>query len=111
MRSSNKFIHTRELKWESPANGVERQILGYDPQLMVVKIKFQKGAIGEPHLHPHSQSTYVASGSFEVEIGSDKSLLSAGDGFYVEPNTTHGVRCLEEGVLIDTFSPMREDFL
>ena len=51
------------------------------------------------------------SGKFEVTIGDEKMILSAGDGYYVEPDQLHGCVCLEAGVLIDTFSPMRQDFL
>ena len=44
-------------------------------------------------------------------IGEEKKILKAGDGYYVAPNLFHGCVCLEAGVLIDTFTPMREDFL
>jgi quercetin dioxygenase-like cupin family protein len=53
----------------------------------------------------------VESGVFEVEINSEKKMLKAGDAFYIPPNVIHGAVCLERGVLIDTFSPMREDFI
>ncbi len=85
--------------------------MAYDGQLMMVKVKFEKGAVGTPHTHYHSQATYVASGRFELEIGGQKKILSAGDGYYVEPDELHGCVCLEAGILIDTFSPMRADFL
>ena len=88
-----------------------RQIMAYDEHLMMVKVKFNQGAIGTLHQHPHTQSTYVASGCFEVTIGEEKKVLRAGDGYYVAPNLPHGCVCLEAGILIDTFTPMREDFL
>ncbi len=110
-RQSINFLRESELAWESPAEGLKRQILGYDDELMLVKIVFDKGAVGALHCHPHSQSSYVVSGVFEVEINAQRRTLSAGDGFYVEPNAQHGVVCLEAGTLIDTFAPMREDFL
>ena len=78
---------------------------------MMVKVKFEQGAIGTLHQHPHTQSTYVASGCFEVTIGEEKKVLRAGDGYYVAPNLPHGCVCHEAGILIDTFTPMREDFL
>jgi quercetin dioxygenase-like cupin family protein len=53
----------------------------------------------------------VVSGKFEVMINGEKKILEAGDGFYIEPDVPHGAVCLEEGILIDTFSPMRQDFL
>ena len=100
-----------EMEWQNPAPGIQRQIMAYDGQLMMVKVKFEKGAVGTPHTHYHSQATYVASGRFELEIGGEKKILAAGDGYYVEPDQLHGCVCLEPGILIDTFSPMRADFL
>ncbi len=108
---SESFIIGRELPVESIAKGIKRQIMGYDGQLMMVKVIFEEGTIGYTHDHFHSQSTYVASGKFEVTIGSKKQILEIGDGFYVEPDISHSVICLETGVLIDVFSPMRLDFL
>jgi len=108
---SDVFQIERELEWQHPSPGIERQIMGYDGQLMMVKVKFEQGAIGTPHTHYHSQATYVASGRFELTIGDRKQILEAGDGYYVEPDVEHGCVCLEAGILIDTFSPMRQDFL
>ena len=109
--SSEVFLNGKEVMVESPSAGVKRQILGYDGQLMMVKVMFEKGAIGALHEHYHSQATYVVSGKFELTIGEEKKILEAGDGYYVAPDVLHGCVCLEEGILIDTFSPMRADFL
>jgi quercetin dioxygenase-like cupin family protein len=53
----------------------------------------------------------VESGSFEMTIGEKKGILKTGDGYYIPPNVVHGALCLEAGVLIDVFTPMREDFV
>ena len=108
---SDIFQIESEIEWQNPAPGIQRQIMAYDGQLMMVKVKFEKGAVGTPDTHYHSQATYVASGRVELEIGGEKRILSAGDGYYVEPDELHGCVCLEPGILIDTFSPMRADFL
>ena len=78
---------------------------------MMVQVKFDKGALGAPHHHFHTQATYCVSGKFEFEIDGDKKIIEAGDGVYIEPNLLHSAICLEEGMLIDTFSQVREDFL
>lgn len=105
------FIHNQEIAYEAVAPGVRRKIMGYDERLMLVRVEFEKGSIGALHSHYHSQITNIESGIFEVEIGGEKKLLKTGDAFYIPPNVAHGVVCLEQGVLIDMFSPMREDFL
>jgi len=108
---SLEFIFEKESAWEPAGEGVTRQILGYDGQLMQVKVSFQTGAVGYAHQHFHSQSSVVVSGRFEVTVNGKSRILVPGDGFYVEPNVVHGVVCLEAGILIDGFSPIRLDFL
>jgi quercetin dioxygenase-like cupin family protein len=105
------FQFENEIEWEDQGNGIQRQVFGYDDKVMLVKAKFEKGAIGTMHQHPHTQVTYVRGGAFEMTIGNETKIIKDGDGFYVPPNTLHGVVCLEPGILVDAFSPMREDFL
>ena len=109
--NSERFLSGHELGWESVGERLERQILGYDEVIMMVRVRFVPGAIGARHHHPHRQVTYVESGRFEVEISGEKRTLEAGDGFIVPPNAEHGVVALESGSLIDVFTPSREDFL
>ena len=110
-KHSKTYQVESELAWEPAGEGVSRQIMGYDGQLMLVKVRFEQGAIGALHSHPHSQASYVASGKFELSIGGGKQVLQTGDGYYVEPGVPHSCVCLEAGILIDAFSPQRQDFL
>ena len=109
--SSPAFVEAANAPKEELGGGISRQILGYGPEIMIVRVWFEKGSVGDVHAHPHSQSSYVESGKFEVFIDGVKKVLEAGDCFYIAPNLDHGAVCLEAGVLIDTFSPLREDFL
>lgn len=109
--NSAKFIFESETKWENAGENVVRQIMGYNDDIMLVKVKFETGAVGTPHTHSHTQSTFVASGKFEFTVGGETKIVAAGDGLYMEPNVLHGCKCLEAGVLIDTFAPMRKDFI
>jgi quercetin dioxygenase-like cupin family protein len=105
------FIEDKEVEWETTAPGIKRKIMSYDDRLMVVKVSFEKGAVGTLHQHHHTQITHIDSGAFEVEINGEKRVLKTGDAFFIPPNALHGAVCLEPGVLIDIFSPMREDFI
>ena len=111
MLQSKEFQFENEIPWEDVGNGIQRQIYGYDDRVMLVKVKFEKGGVGVLHSHYHSQVTYVDSGVFEMTIGDQKRIIRKGDGYYVPPDTMHGCVCLERGMLIDVFSPLREDFL
>ena len=90
--------------------GVTRQVLGYDDELMMVRVTFAAGAVGALHAHPHRQVSYVERGRFEVTVGDVTREIGAGDSFFVPSDTAHGAVALEEGVLIDVFTPAREDF-
>jgi len=105
------FFESASMEWIELGSGMKRQIMGYDENVMLVKVSFEKGSVGALHEHPHVQTTYVASGKFEINVDGEKQILSAGDGFFAPSGKTHGVTCLEAGILIDVFSPMRKDFL
>lgn len=105
------FQSGAELPWEELGGGVSRQVLGHDGELMMVRVRFDAGAVGALHHHPHRQASYVESGRFRVELGDAVRILEPGDGFFAPPEVEHGVVALEAGVLVDVFTPAREDFL
>jgi quercetin dioxygenase-like cupin family protein len=105
------FVHTAEIAWQDLGDGVRRKVLSYDDNVMLVHVAFEKGAIGKPHTHPHLQCTIVDGGVFDVTIGGVTRRLVSGDTFFVPTNVLHGVVNIEAGRLIDTFTPMREDFV
>ena len=107
----NIFQIEQEIPWQEADPKIERQVYGYNEGIMMVKVRFEKGGIGSMHQHPHTQVTYVESGEFELTIGNDKKILRKGDGFFVPPDVLHGCVCLEAGMLIDCFTPMRADFV
>ncbi|TGV01808.1 cupin domain-containing protein [Flavivirga rizhaonensis] len=109
--TSKEFLFGNKIEWETVGEGVQRQIMGYDNKIMLVNVKFEIGAIGAIHEHYHSQVTYVESGKFELTIGEQTKTVKGGDAFYIPPHVLHGVVCIEEGRLVDVFSPIREDFM
>lgn len=108
---SQKFIEAADLQWEQFGPGLYRMILGYTDDLMVVRVKFDKDGIAAMHSHPHTQSSYIVSGKYEFTVDGETKLVQAGDGILIKPNQMHACVCIEPGLVIDTFSPMREDFI
>ena len=111
VRATKEFLLGEELPWEEVGPGLSRQIMGFDDKIMLVKVRFEPGAVGQLHEHHHSQVTYVESGEFEMTIGEEVRTLRGGDSFYIPPHVMHGCVCKARGVLLDVFSPHREDFL
>ncbi len=92
-------------------DGSSRRVVLSTPELMLVEFAFEQGAVGAPHSHPHVQASYVAEGSFEVTIDGVTETVGKGGSFIVPSGLVHGVKALEAGLLIDSFSPRRDDFL
>ena len=107
----NMVVIHNAIEPESVAEGVERKILASAGKLMTVEVTFKKGGIGALHSHPHEQISYIIRGKFEFEIDGKKHILNAGDSYYVQPDIVHGVKALEDSVILDVFTPQREDFL
>jgi quercetin dioxygenase-like cupin family protein len=95
----------------SPDTGITRQVLSHDPALMIVRFAFATGAEGKLHSHPHVQGTYVAQGRFTFFVGDKTHEIGPGDSLVIPSGVTHGCLCREDGVLIDSFTPRRDDFL
>jgi quercetin dioxygenase-like cupin family protein len=98
-------------EWVPTPDGNRRRVLLHTDELMMVEFAFEKGAVGAAHSHPHVQASYVAEGRFEVTVGGVTKTLRAGSSFIVPSNAVHGVKALEAGRLVDTFTPHRADFL
>jgi quercetin dioxygenase-like cupin family protein len=92
-------------------NGSTRRVILALPELMLVEFTFEKNGIGALHSHPHIQSSYIAEGVFEVTIDGVTQTIAAGGAYIVPSGLVHGVKALEAGKLIDSFTPGREDFL
>ena len=66
MNKSKEFILTDTMDWEDLGGGVRRKFLGFDNQIMMVKVSFEKGAEGSPHQHFHTQAPIVLQGNLNL---------------------------------------------
>ena len=108
---NQRWVFHEDVKEECIARGVRRRVLAYSKDLMCVENIFAVGAEGQLHHHPHTQITYVVSGVFEFEIDGEKRIVKAGDTMLKLNGVEHGCVCMKEGILLDIFNPMREDFV
>jgi quercetin dioxygenase-like cupin family protein len=96
---------------ERPAEGIERQMI-VGANLMMCRFRFAPLLVTPEHDHPHEQMTIVERGRVRFFIEGKERIASAGDVLHFPSHCWHGATMLdEEVVLIDIFSPVREDFL
>ena len=90
--------------------GVWRRTLVWGERTMVLENTFEAGAEMAVHSHPHEQITYLVSGELEMTVGEEVHLLGPGDSLLIPSAVPHGVMAHKRTVVIDTFSPPREEF-
>jgi quercetin dioxygenase-like cupin family protein len=96
---------------ERVAEGIERQMIWGD-RVMVCRLRFRPHVVTAVHTHPHEQITIVERGTVRFNVAGTDRLASAGDILHFPSQVAHGATVLDqETVLIDIFSPVREDFL
>ncbi|HZN05681.1 MAG TPA: cupin domain-containing protein [Pyrinomonadaceae bacterium] len=106
----------RHLNWsnipvEQVADGIQRQMLVGD-RMMICRFRFKPFLVTPEHDHPHEQMTIVERGKVRFFIEGKERIASAGDVLHFPSQTWHGATMMdEEVVLIDIFTPVREDFL
>jgi quercetin dioxygenase-like cupin family protein len=108
------ILKDAEVKGQTVAPGVSRKHIHLN-SLMTAVVDFTSGpkeAPDPPHSHLHEQISYVAAGELYVFIDGQKTHLKQGDLFAVPGGVPHCIQPLSEFVrIIDSFSPIREDFL
>jgi quercetin dioxygenase-like cupin family protein len=111
MQSSALVTDWSKIKTEQTAEGIKRQMV-IGENLMICRFTFDPFVVTEEHTHPHEQMTLVMKGKVKFTIDGEVRIVEAGDVLHFPPNNRHGATMLdEEVVLIDIFSPIREDFL
>jgi quercetin dioxygenase-like cupin family protein len=106
------FAHASQEPPVATPDGAQRRVLSYGGHLMAVQFTFEAGQTSWLHSHPHEQVGYVVSGEIEVNLeGQAPMRLQAGSSYYVPPNVKHNIVTYAPTVLVDVFTPIREDFV
>jgi quercetin dioxygenase-like cupin family protein len=96
---------------EDLGDGVVRQMV-YGERLMICRLTLAPGTITAAHAHLHEQMTIVEKGRVRFVLGSDERVFGPGDVLLFPSGFWHGATMLdEEVILVDIFTPLREDFL
>jgi len=96
---------------ERPAEGIERQMF-VGEQMMICRFRFAPFLVTPEHAHSHEQMSLVVSGRIRFFIEGEERIAGPGDVLHFPSNCVHGATMMEEEVvLIDIFTPLREDFL
>jgi quercetin dioxygenase-like cupin family protein len=111
MKESALVTDWTKIPVEQTADGIKRQMV-VGEKVMICRFTFAPFVITDVHSHPHEQITLVVKGKAKFMIDGLAVIAAPGDVLHFPPHNSHGATMLdEEVILIDIFSPIREDFL
>lgn len=90
--------------------GVHRKTLVYGDKAMICQISFAPGGDVPLHNHPNEQTGYVLEGTLKLTIGEELLVLKPGEAYVIPGNTPHAATADEPTVVLDIFSPPRDDY-
>jgi quercetin dioxygenase-like cupin family protein len=94
-----------------PVDRVQRKTLVYGDKTLMVEIHLEPGGELPLHSHLHEQTGYLVKGKIELIIGERVFTASPGDSWCIESGEQHGLRTLEESVVVEVFAPVRDEYI
>jgi len=91
--------------------GVHLKTLVYGEHTLMTEVKMDKGAVIPPHSHPHEQTGYLVSGHMDFLVNGEHHIAKPGYSWNIAGDIEHGATALEESVVMEVFSPVRQDYL
>jgi quercetin dioxygenase-like cupin family protein len=113
---SNEFQHSAPMKeeenpWIEIAPGIRRRTIASGATMYQMRAELKAGSKLPEHKHAQEQIAHVIQGRMKLIVSGTPHELTAGDAFYLASNVPHSVETIEDSVVIDTFSPPRNDYL
>lgn len=92
-------------------DGVHMKTLAHGAHTMICEFVIDKGAVIPMHDHPNEQTGYLVSGRLEFAIEDEVMVAEPGTAWNLAAGLSHGARALETCLVVEVFSPVREDYL
>ncbi|MGJ3239505.1 MAG: cupin domain-containing protein [Anaerolineae bacterium] len=104
------FVGTQDTEQIEMIEGVHRRTMATTDEAMLCQFVLETDAVVPTHHHMNDQVGYVVSGKIEMTIGDKVQVLKPGDSYAIPGGIHHSAIALEDSVIIDVFSPPREDY-
>ncbi|PQB03714.1 cupin domain-containing protein [Aureitalea marina] len=89
--------------------GFDAHLIHTDKQTLSL-VKTKAGSHLPQHHHFHEQISMVMEGEFEMTVEGQTKVCGKGDVVVIPSNAVHSGRSLTDCIILDTFTPVREDY-
>ena len=105
------YTHKKPDKYKAVLDGVRFKMLVHGEKTCLCEFYLDKGSTIPKHKHPHEQTGYMVSGRMNFTMGDEQFVAEPGTSWNIPGNLEHSVEVLEDSVVVEVFSPVREDYL
>jgi len=105
------FYKKDDRPYRTALDGVSFKSLAHGQKTHLTEFKLEKGSRIPVHSHPHEQTGYLVSGKMTFIIAGKTFDVESGCAWNISGHVEHGVEVLEDCLVIEVFSPAREDYL
>ena len=105
------FEKHSNIGYVSPMEGIKRKTLVYGQKTLMCEFVLEKGSSIAKHSHPHEQTGYLVKGRLRFSVDKEEYDAQPGDSWCFPGGVEHSVEVMEDSVVIEIFSPVREEFL
>src|SRR6266511_2847684 len=98
-------------RWITMVPGIRRRTLASGERMMQMQVMLDAGSHLPQHQHPHEQLTHVLRGRLRLLLAGERLELGPGQSVCIPGGALHAADALEDTLVVDTFSPPREDLL
>jgi quercetin dioxygenase-like cupin family protein len=109
--SQASFWHDKPEAWKEIMPGVKRRMLSHSSTGLMVLYKIESGKTFALHNHPHAQYGVFLEGGGKFRVGESTWQMKRGDAYFIPPGVFHELKTDEECVILDFFTPEREDYV
>jgi quercetin dioxygenase-like cupin family protein len=100
-----------ENPWIDIVPGIRRRTIANGTTMYQMVARLDAGSRMPEHKHPQEQIVHILEGRMKLIVSGVPHELRRGESFYLAANVPHGVQTIEETMVLDTFSPPRDDYL
>lgn len=91
--------------------GIALKSLAHGAKTHLTRFTLEREAVIPVHQHPHEQTGFLVSGALRFTLGDKEFMAQEGDSWNIPPHVPHGAVALQDSLVIEVFSPPREDYL